>query len=189
MHAEYFKYCETTPEIRMAAFLIPGVSPVVPFNGGLHSPAAKIIPESITKITELFGSKLPNVVVLNSNYWDLARFWLHLPHNLTQNYYEPSYLAEWMANFTCVVEQFRTLLTKAKLYYHTIPLFDFNESTGLDIRNRFGKAMLQAQLNAAGREASRRLGVHIIDIETMLAGFPVPYYLHDHHRTSDQPYY
>ncbi len=43
----------------------------------------------------------------------------------------------------------------------------------------------QAQLNAAGREASRRLGLHVIDLETMVAGIPPPMYLEDHFHVSE----
>eukprot|EP00798_Chlamydomonas_sp_ICE-L_P031256 gene31256-6402_t len=171
-------YCNhTRPEILDIAYmLIPGVHLDGPFHTGILMAARDRADHAITEFAEIFGGRSPNVVVFNSNLWDLARanqheqelwnstiysdlgvicdhpfptsLWIKLP---TLHHYDLSYLDAWKSNFTLLIQH--------------------------------------VQLNAAGREASREQGLHLLDMESMLAGFPPPYYLEDHYHVSPQTFW
>eukprot|EP00798_Chlamydomonas_sp_ICE-L_P004916 gene4916-34682_t len=92
------------------------------------------------------------------------------------------WLDEWKSNFTLVVHHVRGLLPGVPLVYHTVPGFHHNLSTGYamgDAQLRFGRLMYLRQMNAVGRQACAELDIHVLDLETMLAGWPPPAYLAD----------
>jgi hypothetical protein len=69
------------------------------------------------------------------------------------------------------------------LVYHTAPIHDFDGRTGLTAEvpklHWYKSKVLASQLNAAGREVARRLGLGVLDMETMLASKTPSQYLRD----------
>ncbi len=104
------------------------------------------------------------------------------------------FVESWLTNTTNLVRYVRNLFPSSLVAWHTtaMPLLNGDGTTW---HPPLGKRAFIAQLNAAGRFLSTRLGLMLLDYEMMVQGFHLPpgdsgrdfpYYLMDNSHPSEE---
>eukprot|EP00884_Botryococcus_braunii_P011908 jgi/Botrbrau1/20718/Bobra.0058s0047.1 len=148
--------------------------------------------ERILKGLELYQQErgtYPDMVVLNSNSWDIAQLGLSKAGRdiLQREELPQSWLQDWIAAAESLFRLLKELTAGSgtMLVYHTTayPELKYCSNSSLHRAHMLGRRPHFAQINAAGRHVAQRMGFHVVDLELMLAGYVVPrdYLRDDHH--------
>eukprot|EP00884_Botryococcus_braunii_P013162 jgi/Botrbrau1/21847/Bobra.0190s0061.2 len=154
---------------------ISGTNLAGPYWNGVNYPPIRTIATGLKDYQKAIGGP-PDVVVVSSNFWDLASWfanghWSFEGMPSESQILSDEVLMQWTANMTKILTHLKVRAPKhTLLVYHTmhtpvpypVPGYKVWES------DRY-VAQHVAQLNAAGRHVARSLGYHILDLEAMAA--------------------
>ncbi|KAG1661643.1 hypothetical protein FOA52_007524 [Chlamydomonas sp. UWO 241] len=131
----------------------------------------------------------PDLIVLNSNMWDIARALALLEAGLdnafNQTLLPAAFIDSWMANVTRYVGYVQSLFPNSVIGWHTISIGEVQKDGSMR-HFTLGKKSFIVQLNAAGRAVAQQLGLVLIDYEAITAGFHDNRYLMDQHHPTDK---
>ncbi|KAG1661645.1 hypothetical protein FOA52_007526 [Chlamydomonas sp. UWO 241] len=133
----------------------------------------------------------PDLVVMNSNMWDISRAYQLAQANLTNDWnmrmLPRAFVDEWLANATVMVNFVKRTFPHAALAWHTVaPGSHKYDAYGTMNHLTIGRHSFVVQLNAAGRMLAQRFGMSLVDYDQMVAGFHDWSYLKDQHHPSEQ---
>ncbi|KAJ9511031.1 hypothetical protein QJQ45_002875 [Haematococcus lacustris] len=158
------------PGLRLAATYLPGVHPQGPFHKGVRRSwqqqvsrtlagaagpgrqrgwggGGSRVPAAAAAWRQLFPEQpWPDLVVVASGLWDLARMAAWEPHRMAQPELAPEVLEGWVTNFSRLVLGVRRALPQSPLLlYHTTMAPRFNTSTGIMHRAYLGRRFFITQ--------------------------------------------
>jgi hypothetical protein len=109
-----FHSCVGAGPLRLASSYFPGVHPTGPFHRGVVQTAAQRLAASAELWARYSPGAGPQVVVVSSCLWDIARLARHEPEAVAGPELAPNLLAAWAANFTQVVALARTTFPEVR---------------------------------------------------------------------------
>lgn len=155
--------CESQSQLSIASAYFPGVHPTGPYHSGLRAGYERRIAAAAAQWAS-YSPAPPDLVVVASGLWDIARMWRYEPHYVGGEQLELQLLRNWSANFTRVVEYAKTVFSQTPLWaFHTTVPPKFEPATGRTHKPYLGRRYFTAQLNAAGVAAARELGMQVVD--------------------------
>ncbi|GAX74967.1 hypothetical protein CEUSTIGMA_g2413.t1 [Chlamydomonas eustigma] len=197
-----FFYCYAPKaKLQLGYHSILGVHPTGPYMGAVQSPKTlQRIKTAVKEFGKVFAGPKQQLdaVVIASNFWDIGRI-CHPdvagrdPKLCSGAVLPPWFLAEWMTNFTSVVNKVKEALGNhvhsTKLIYHTElkpRVMNYTSGEHSSSKGKLGRSQYVAQLNAAGRITANVLGMHEADFAVIAEGFTREQSLRDCHHPTEK---
>jgi hypothetical protein len=184
-----FKYSNCS-SISMGMRFIPGVHQDGPYNQRTHGvPDGRVSSfwvrslEAKNMFVQYFNA-LPEMVVIGSNYWDIARLVLY--ENYTDSPYvglSPRVMTSFGRNMTLWIRHLKQILPDIPIVYHTHTIPKHTDQGKM--RSWKVHQISVDQLNALGMMTARREGVHVVDLRKLSASFTAGALHVDDHHTHD----
>ncbi|KAG1665225.1 hypothetical protein FOA52_011413 [Chlamydomonas sp. UWO 241] len=160
--------------LRLLAAHTPGVHPTGPFHKQRPQPArARVDAAALVWRALAPGMGVgPDVVVVSSTLWDLARMSTYEPHLVSTPELPLSTLSGWATNYSALVGYAKEVIPGQPLYvFHTTMAPKYDALTGTMDKGYLGHANHIRQLNAAGCAAAATLGMEVLDYGAVAARF------------------
>lgn len=155
--------CISNTSLTLAASYFPGVHPTGPYHKSLRMNFTQRF-DFVANTWHMVSERPPDLVMVSSLFWDIARLYFHEPEQLADDELTPDLIEAWSKNYTEVVAYAQSKFPETPLWgYHNSMPPKFNPYTGVMEKPYLGRLNYIHQLNAAGEFIALKNGLIFVD--------------------------